>query len=178
MIGHELVFPQSNQDLYDCTYKIEVLKKKQFKNKKYRADIDLQDIPVVLKDVVAIEYRGNYYFYTKFYLIVSLNGQDVVVSAMDCYDKTELDTLNARYQGVFLYSKSGSSLHAFTGITYDTTKHHYLLTTDSDEPTKIWPSKPTEHYGLYLHSEVQAKLEYGVVKQNTIPRVSGNLIRY
>lgn len=190
LIGHELVFPQSNQSLYKSVYKPGVLKKKQFDNKKYYADIDIQDIPVVLKDVQLLTVNVSQNVSRDLiYLIITVHGIDVVVPSMKCYDKTEIDQLNSRYKSVFLlecpvYKNFNGT---FLGIEYDKSNHQYYLLSDNENKLWIEPSIPHKHHKTFDHDDhypshslcaIREALEYGISKSNLIKQKHGNLIRY
>lgn len=192
LIGHELVFPQSNQYLYDKVFTLEALKKKQFDNKKYLADIDLQDIPVILKDVklitVSISQNINRDY---LYLILSSNGKDIVVPQMECYDKTEIDRLNSEYTNVYIHEcpRYKSFNHTFSGIEYDKAQHCFYLMSDSDDKIIISPSKPCMPHAKFAHEHndhepsqslcaIREALEYGTLNDCIIPQYEGKLIRY
>lgn len=192
LIGHELVFPQSNQSLYQSVYKQDVLKKKQFDNKKYYADIDIQDIPVVLKDVQILTVNVSQSVSRDLiYLIISVNGTDVVVPEMECYDKTEIDQLNNKYKSVFLHEcpiyKNFNG--TFLGIEYDKSRHQYYLQSDTEDKLWIEPSIPRRHHKEFAHEHdehypshslcaIREALEYGTRNNSLIQRNHGDLIRY
>lgn len=173
-------------------YQLEVLKKKQFDNKKYYADIDIQDIPMVLKDIQLLTVNVSPSVSRDLlYLILTVNGIDVVVSEMECYDKTEIDQLNNKYKSVFLYEcpiyKTFNGI--FLGIEYDKISHKYYLLSDNEDKLWIEPSIPRRHHKEFVHEHdehypsnslcaIREALEYGTHKRNLIQRNHDDLIRY